>query len=63
MNNRGKAAFGIVNSNKVCVSIELANLIYDKVEIEIIKQELYKLEKKEQKIELDGEQEKSPHER
>ena len=47
MNNIGKSFFCIVYRNKACVSNELANLIYYKVEknqacrIETIKQELW----------------------
>ena len=32
INNRGKSTICIVNSNKACISTELANSIYDKVE-------------------------------
>ena len=65
MNNGGKLTFCIVNSNKACVTTELAKLIYNKVEknwvlrTETIKQELKKPEKKEQEVELDEKQEKN----
>ena len=68
MNNRSKSTFCIVNSNKVCVSTQLVNLIYDKVErnqvlrIETIKQELCKLEKKESQIKIDDKQWKNSYE-
>ena len=56
INNKGKSSFCIVNSNsvnsnKTCITTELANLIYNKVEnneilrIKTIKQELNKPEK------------------
>ena len=54
MNNRGKSTFCIVNSNKACISTELANLIYDEVEkyqvhrTRTMKQELCKPGKREQ---------------
>ena len=68
MKNRDKSNFCIVDSNKACISADLANLIYDKEEknqvlgIETKKQELCILEKREQKIKLDKEQDKSPYE-
>ena len=66
--NRGRSTCCTVNSNNACISTELANLIYDKVEnndvltIETVKQELGKPEKKEQQIELDDEEEKNSYE-
>ena len=53
MNNRDKSLFYILNSNKACISTELVNLIYKKLEknqelkIETTEQELCKPEKKE----------------
>ena len=68
INNSHKSSFCIVNSNKACLSNQLAYLIYDKVEkykvlsIETIKQELCKPEENEQEIELDEELERNPYE-
>ena len=48
MNNKGESTFCIANSDKACISTELADLIYEKVEtnwvfrIETIQQELCK---------------------
>ena len=52
MNSKGKPIFCIVNSDKACISTELADLIYDKIEkdqalrIEIIQQDICKPEEK-----------------
>ena len=65
MNNIVKSAFCIVNSNEACISTDVANLIYSKVEknqvlrIETIKQQLCKLEKKPTNR-IRGEAEKNP---
>ena len=51
MNNRGRSTFCIINSNKACMSTELASLIYNMVEkiqavlMKTIKQELCKPDK------------------
>ena len=68
MNNRGKSTFCVINSDKLCISTDLANLIYDRVEknqllrIKTLKQELCKPEKNEQQIELEEKQGKNPYE-
>ena len=55
MDNRGKSNFHIANSKKACVSNELANLIYNKVEknwvlrVKTIKLKLCKPEKRNDK--------------
>ena len=67
MNSKGKLTFYIVNSDKACISTELADLIYDNIErnqvlrIETIKQELCKPEKEEQMmVRYNEKQEKNP---
>ena len=67
INSKGTSAFCIVNNDKACISTELVDFIYNKVEknqvlwLQTIQQELCKPQKQEY-MELDEKQKKNPYE-